>query len=397
MQVNAIDRSANPAATSAVSRRVNSHNEWDQLREVIVGRGEGHASVVFPTAGLVSEPLFVQVTRLLREAFPQWLTDEINEDLDGLAGVLQSFGVNVLRPNTSRVNQPFTTPYFSAIGDHIYNMRDLHLVVGNTVIESPSQERHRYFEAMGLYDIWYDYLKSGGVRWIVGPKPRLSGNYMITYYEGGRDGYEDGQKYIKLTEDEVLFEAANTVRMGRDLLYLVSRSGNDLGARWLQSVLGDDYRVHTTDRIYKSSHIDSTVLCLRPGLVLLNGERVTPATCPPVLDKWDKIYFRDIVPTPARWLEFQQRVRQPIQQQLMALGVQAGLDSIASPWIGMNVLSVNPSTVIVDERQVPLIKELEKCKITPVPIRFRHSYLMGGIHCSTLDTVRESELESYCD
>ena len=32
----------------------------------------------------------------------------------------------------------------------MYNMRDLHLVVGDTVIESPSQERHRFFEATGL-------------------------------------------------------------------------------------------------------------------------------------------------------------------------------------------------------------------------------------------------------
>lgn len=61
----------------------------------------------------------------------------------------------------------------------------------------------------------------------------------------------------------------------------------------------------------------------------------------------------------------------------------------------MNVLSVDPHTVIVDERHVPLIRVLEKHKITPVPIRFRHSCLTGGIHCSTLDTVRDSRLESY--
>ena len=56
----------------------------------------------------------------------------------------------------------------------------------------------------------------------------------------------------KLAEREILFEAANTVRMGKDLLYLVSSSGNELGAKWLQSVLGEDYRVHTTKDIYRS-------------------------------------------------------------------------------------------------------------------------------------------------
>lgn len=382
-------------AVERSTRTLNSHNEWDRLREIIVGRPEGHASLVFPTPGPVPEALLARAVRLAQEAFPQWLMDEISEDLEGLCDVLRSFGVVVYRPSVSHVNQVFSTPYFSAVGDHVYNMRDLHLVVGQTVVESPSQERHRYFEPLGLYDIWYDYLARGECRWVAGPKPRLQGAHMITYSEGGRDGYEDGQKYIKLTEDEILFEAANTVRMGRDLLYLVSRSGNYLGAKWLQSILGNDYRVHTTEQIYKSSHIDSTVLCLRPGLVLLNGERVNEQNCPEVLKPWDRIYFNDMVKTPRETLEFQHTVRQRIHQELGALGVEGGLSGIGSDWIGMNILSVDPETVIVDERQAPLIKTLERHKITPVPIRFRHSYFMGGIHCSTLDTVRDSRLESY--
>jgi N-dimethylarginine dimethylaminohydrolase len=69
---------------------------------------------------------------------------------------------------------------------------------------------------------------------------------------------------------------------------------------------------------------------------------------------------------------------------------------LASEWIGMNVLSLDPDTVVVDERQTALIKTLEKHKLVPVPIRFRHSHLFrGGIHCCTLDTVRDSALESY--
>ncbi len=376
--------------------KINSHNEWDKLREIIVGRAEGQTYLTYPESGALTEELLEKATGLAREAFPQWLVDEIREDLDGLSKTLESFGVKVHRPDTSHINKPFETPFFRASGDHVYDVRDLHLIVGNTVIESPSQEQHRYFEAMGLYDIWYEYFKEG-FRWVCGPKPKLKGDYMITYHEDGENQYTDGQKFIKLKENEILFEAANTVRMGKDLLYLVSRSGNELGAKWLQSILGDEYRVHTTDKIYRSSHIDSTALCLRPGLVLLNGERVTPDTCPKVFDKWDKIYFHDIVPAPKKAVEFQNNVRKVVYQKLAALNIKTGLDSISSDWIGMNILSVDPNTVILDERQVPMIKMLEKHGITPVPIRFRHSYFMGGIHCSTLDTVRDSKLESYCD
>ena len=94
-------------------------------------------------------------------------------------------------------------------------------------------------------------------------------------------GQKDDSAHLR---KEVLFEAANTLRMGKDLLYLMSSSGNHKGAKWLQSVLGDEYRVHVTSDIYRSSHIDSTVLALRPGLVLLNSARVSDKNCPPILE-----------------------------------------------------------------------------------------------------------------
>ena len=46
----------------------------------------------------------------------------------------------------------------------------------------------------------------------------------------------------------------------------------------VKGVLGDKYRVHQTRDIYRSSHIDSTAMCLKPGLVLLNSTRVNEKT-----------------------------------------------------------------------------------------------------------------------
>jgi len=367
--------------------KINSHNEWDRLREVIVGTMGHRAGVVFPRPGQITEELLDKVDKLSREAYPAWLVDEINEDQEELCAALRKFDVTVHRADPSDINKLYATPHWSAAGDIACNTRDLHLVVGNTVIESPSQERHRLYEATVLYEIWQKHFEAG-FRWIAAPKPRLVGDYAIGYYE-------DGKKYVKLAETEILFEAANTVRMGRDLLYLVSRSGNYLGAKWLQSILGDEYRVHTTDEIYRSSHIDSTVLCLRAGLVLLNASRVNPKNCPKVLDKWEKVYFKDIVPTPKATLDFQENVRLKIHHQLAELGVESSLDYLCSDWIGMNFLSVDPEHVILDKRQEPLMRVLEKHKITPVPISFRHGYVTGGIHCNTLDIVRDSKLESY--
>ena len=388
---------------------VNSHNEWDKLREVIVGTAEGSAAVLQwahrepPTVEKVSK-----ARKLSDGAFPQWFLDEIAEDLDGLCQVIKDFGAVVHRPELHDVEKFYSSPFWTSTGNNIYNVRDLHLVVGNTIIEAPSQHISRYFEATGLYDIWYQYFDEE-TRWISAPKPKLSDPVILPYFRdeservltdedlrhkeltGGRV-----EKLHKLSESEILFEAANTLRLGRDLLYLVSSSGNHKGAKWLQSVLGSEYRVHVTEDIYRSSHIDSTVLALRPGLVMLNSTRVSEKNCPPLFNDWEKIWFEDVAPTTESELKFQKEVRDPIAAELEQLGFSTNLRDMASPWVGMNFLSLDPETVVVDERQESLIRLFEQKRFTVVPIRMRHIYTQGGgIHCATLDTVRDSVLEDY--
>ena len=184
--------------------------------------------------------------------------------------------------------------------------------------------------------------------------------------------------------------------MGKDLLYLVSSSGNRKGAKWLQSVLGEEYNVHVTDTLYRASHLDSTVMCLKPGLVLLNSKRANKKNLPELFDKWDKIWFDDVAPTTDEELEFQKNVRDEISKELFSLGFKTNLGDMSSPWVGMNVLSLDPKTILVDERQKKLIRLLEDYKFTIIPVKLRHMYTQGGgIHCATLDTVRDSKLESY--
>jgi len=352
--------------------KLNSHNEWDTLKEIIIGMPNARANLIFKKP--VSRNVMEQVEQLAREAYPQKILDEVEEDLEGLCDVIKDFGVKIYRPKVSDIHRVFTTPYFNASAEHAFTPRDLYLVVGDTVIEAPSQEKHRYFEAQAYYDIMYHYLAEGS-RWIAGPKPKLKKDYPHL-------------------EDEILFEAATIVRMDKDILYLVSRSGNQLAAKWLQNVIGEQYRVHTTDQIYRDTHIDSTVLCLKKGLVLLNASRVNKNNCPPIFNKWEKIWFKKIMPYPHEILEFHRNVRLKIYAKLLKLGFKTNLNSIHSEWVGMNILSLDPKTVIVDKNQTHLIRILEKKGITCIPISFRYSYLMGGIHCCTLDTVRDSRLES---
>jgi N-dimethylarginine dimethylaminohydrolase len=62
----------------------------------------------------------------------------------------------------------------------------------------------------------------------------------------------------------------------------------------------------------------------------------------------------------------------------------------ASKWIAMNMLAVDPETVIIDSAQTELITILKSKGIDSIPLTLSHSRTLGGgFHCVTLDTRRQ--------
>ena len=389
--------------------KINSHNEWDKLREVIVGSATGTtATIEWYKDTKIDEKTYKEALDLCKQATPKRILDETNEDLEALSNVLQDYGAKVYRPNIHNFSKIYSSPFWSSNGNNIYNVRDLNLVIGNYVIESPSHNISRYYEGSMLYDIWYKYFEEG-FKWISAPKPILKTNPSEPYFRDEKNQKltdEDlkhkeltkgrTEKLHKLAENEILFEAANTLRMGKDLLYLVSSSGNFKGAKWLQSILKNEYNVHTTDKLYRASHIDSTVFCLKPGLVLFNSKRASKDNIPNIFKKWDKIWHDDVAAPSEDELNLQKNIRDKLAKRLNELGFATNLSEMSSPWVGMNFLSLDKETVVVEERQKSLIKVLENNKYKVIPVKMRHMYTQGGgIHCATLDTVRDSVYESY--
>ena len=382
--------------------KLNSHNEWDPLRAVVVGTVEGFSpGLEIPEArpGVLEAAL-----ELVKQAYPQWYLDEVAEDLESLCEIFRRARVNVLRPKWSETSSRFDTPNWSAAGFDIYNVRDLHIVFGNTLIASAPSSRFRLFETYALQNLFYENFFEDGFKWVSAPLPKLKGEYIheIARPRSELESVEDhlhqrlshglSETFHYLDDHEVIFDAANIIRLGQDVLFLVSSTGNRKAVKWLANILGSDYRVHVT-HAYRSSHLDSTVLPLRPGVVLLNGARVNEVTCPEVFQGWDKLYFTEVTPLPETEVEFHQSVRVPIYQKLQGMGVTSSLNHISSPWAGLNVMSIDPKTVLVHDRQTEMIKALEAKKFTVVPLRMRHCYTMlGGLHCTTLDVVRDSAL-----
>ena len=344
-----------------------SCNEWDPLEEVIVGNP---LRARFPFADR-STQLAEFPDRSLEEipqgSFPQWIIEETEEDLNEFVAVLEQLGITVKRPETWPHEDKFSTIHWESEGYYNYCPRDIMLVIGDQIIETPNVIRSRAQESLSYRKLMIDYLKSGA-KWYCAPKPMLLDSLFDV----------DMDKPMP-RNDEPAFDAANILRFGRDLLYLVSGTGNELGGQWLQTILDDDFRVHFLKEVYYGSHIDSTFVALRPGLILCNPARINEQTLPEFLKQWEVIYSPPMESTDRFDADYLSK-------------------SIGSKWIDMNLFSINPDLVVVDRDQTALIKLLEKQGIDVIPLKLRHSKMLGGgFHCITLDTRRKGTLQQYFD
>jgi N-dimethylarginine dimethylaminohydrolase len=344
-----------------------SCNEWDPLEEVIVGNplrarfpspDPSTRLAEFPDRALGDIP---------RGPFPQRIIEETEEDLNVFVDVLEKLGVTVRRPETWPHEASFSTIHWESRGFYNYCPRDILLVTGDQIIETPNVIRSRAQETFSYRAMMVDYLKSGA-KWYSAPRPMLLDSLFDV----------DPEKPTP-RNDEPAFDAANVLRLGLDLIYLVSGTGNEIGGQWLQTLLGDAYRVHFLKDVYFGSHIDSTFVALRPGLMLCSPARISDQTLPDILKQWQVIYSPP--------MEAQDRYDADYLSK-----------SIASAWIDMNLFSINPQLVVVDRDQTALIRLLEKHGLDVIPLKLRHSKMLGGgFHCVTLDIRRSGTLQRYFD
>jgi scyllo-inosamine-4-phosphate amidinotransferase 1 len=304
---------------------ISSHNEWDPLKKIVVGIADyANWPLHDPVFSKENEKTSWKETPVPSGPVPQWIIDEANEDLDGLAKILTDLGVEVVRPE----------PMNFQTHDGMYNYcpRDRLLIVGNKVIDTAMMYPCRDMELQCYHSIL------------------------------------DGAEVITMPRDQgMVLDAANILRLGPNkMLYLESASGNKAAYYWLLANLPPDTSIELCN-FYAGVHIDSTIVALREGLVMLNASRVSFDNVPRAFEGWQKIWVRDVVAQGFHEYPY------------------------ASKWIAMNMLVVDPETVIVDRHQTELIKTLESYRFRVIPHELRHSRTLGGgFHCVTLDLIRQA-------
>ena len=301
---------------------ISTFNEWSPLKKIVVGSAtDANWPVMDPVFAKESEKTTWKESPVPRGPVPQRIIEETNEDLDGLVTTLMSLGVEVVRPD----------PLNFQVHDGLYNYcpRDRLLVYGSTVIDTAMMYPCRDMELQCYHDIL------------------------------------EGTEVVHMPRDQgLVLDAANICRLGNRMLFLESASGNRAAYEWLRTQF-PDIEIELCN-FYAGVHIDSTIVPLREGLVMLNAARVNSETCPQVFDGWQKIWVGDVVA--------QDFYKYPY----------------ASKWIAMNMLVVDPNTVICDRNQTELIKTLESYRFEVIPMELRHSRTLGGgFHCVTLDLHHE--------
>ena len=333
---------------------IDVENEWDSLEEIIVGVVKGAQTPVVDKGLVVIQS---DMEKIVSGPYSDRIIKETEEDLEKFVELFQGMNIKVRRPKNIDHSKIYSSPDWQSDGMYNYCPRDLLLPIGQTIIETPMSLRSRFFETLAYKDFLIECMESGS-KWISAPKPQL----LDEIYN------DSNPKQLALNELEPVFDAANVLRAGKDIFYLVSASGNKMGARWLQSVLGSTYKVHICENLYAYTHIDTTITFLREGLVLLNPDRVNSHNVPAALKDWEKVI------SPAM--------------------VDIGFTDVAygSIWIGMNLIMINPNLAVVCKQQKALIKTLEKHQIDVIPMELRHARTLGGgFHCVTLDVRRKKE------
>ncbi|MDQ8729665.1 amidinotransferase [Bradyrhizobium sp. LHD-71] len=368
-----MDAAANAVAASATCP-VNSHNEWDPLEEIIVGRLEGatipssHPVVTCNIPGLAARAQSL----VAGFRYPAFMIEPAQRELDGFIALLQSLGVTVRRPDPVDYRRKFGAPGWTSHGFCNSCPRDSMLVIGDEIIETPMAWPCRYFETHSYRTILKEYFQKGA-RWTSAPKPQLTDELFDPDFRLPEKG--EPISYI-LTEFEPVFDAADFFRCGRDIFVTRSNVTNLMGIAWLRRHLGEGYRVHEIEsRCPNPMHIDTTILPLGPGKLLVNPEYIDVARLPPILKTWDIL----IAPEP-----------DPIDSRLLKV------TSMCGKWLSMNILMIDETRVIVDPHHKRMMAALKAWGLEPIPCEFLHYAAFGGaFHCATLDIRRRGTLQSY--
>jgi N-dimethylarginine dimethylaminohydrolase len=262
---------------------ISVHNEYGQLREVILGRGimrypDAEKATWFAEGLAILPPEEAQRVRDRsgKHSYDLPKHDLIEHENDQLIEILEPFGVTIHRPDEitdEQVTANFGAEWLSQ--GYIQTFaRDVIFVVGDNVIELQPGTPLRRADYLGMRHLLAERLRGSGAHWFQMPA------VDITTTDGSKESRE-------LLEGGDLLVLGKTVLAGRSLNPAVGSSA--LGVAWLASVLAPQgYVVEEVPLGREYLHLDVVLSIPREGLAIACRDAFVNGL-PRALDGWDII------------------------------------------------------------------------------------------------------------
>jgi glycine amidinotransferase len=337
---------------------------WDPLKTVVVG----DCYTQSPNAKLST------------------IFQETKEDLDALANYLTKLGVEVFRPKVTEYADDIDLANFKV--QHATAPivpRDQYLAYGNTIYQTYTSMPDRYLDSVNYYHIFQD-MYDRGYNWISQPPPVLD-TLVDKWWANGQ------QVYGQQLHDRILWHTATMFKCGDKLITNTRGPGTLRGLDWMSRNLPANCIVPADNYQQGFGHIDHGWFMVRDDLIFCVNKSWVPSI----------LHDRELVELQAYFDMFDDQKYIADYQSTDGKYSDAWLDKWLGEWKGYaqevffdsNVLVVDSNNIIFSNKQPRIFKVLEKyginCHVAPQ----RHGlFWEAGIHCLTLDLVRDGECRS---
>ncbi len=310
--------------------------------------------------------------------------DETREDLENLASTLKSFGVAVHRPYMGDTPEDLSA-YRRKPPQQTRD--DMAIVGEGCFVANNLPEYHYIFANMDSDKIYY---------------PERYMDYTDPSFT-----YELNIDQHNIPDQQRLLSTSFIHMLGRDIFWGTNTPG------WKDSPIiayhkrlweSQGFRVNIQATEEMGGHGDATWCILKPGVIVTLHDLQNYAEKFP---GWDILYLEDKYwdqLSPFRTMKKKVGGKWWIQGEEHNDQLINYVESWLGNWVGyceetvfeVNMLSINPELVLVNNHNAEVFDFLKKHKIEPVICTQRHRWFWdGGVHCLTQDLYREGEQHDY--
>ena len=402
--------------------KVNSWTHWQPLKQVVLG-------TIYPPEFFED----VENTKL-RDSL-QRIVYETREDLNGIKKTMEDLGVEVVQVDNRWTDALGLNPYKTfgefleiakksespmALPKPLIAPRDHYITMGNDLLITRQYNPQMAIDGKHPLDMFDTNMALVNDVW-KNIDNKLGPFKLETESKKHGDNHELWQEQdyfdMNMKHDPINFRHYVYKTWGYDAPY-ITRIGDTIlidekdrsgFAEWYNKIKPDNK--FKFKQIYIGGHNDGSMCLPRPGLVI-GAPNIKKGFFKETLPGWDQLIIEH--PNnfeqqyPKEFEEYKKKQKRDmlwyVDNEMDNTPLNNFVDKYLSEWLGfmeesvfeVNMLSIDENTILSLNYQKEVHNKLKSVGIEPIYTRFRHRHFWdAGLHCLTLDTVREGGCESY--